>query len=212
MPSIRLRYVLLIAFAMGIVTALTNVWPQTRAASYVLNAGWVWGAIGILAGLARTTPVTAGLDVKTHARRLFGAARAGVLACGVACLAYVGVELIVNLSSVPSAGTLPSGFSPASPWREFAGQVAVWSVISLITGPVLGVLGGLCRAHGPLGLLARLSIPVGALIEMIWMPRWDPSEPTVRVVQIVVLVAATLGAVLVLQSVRRDRVQVGQPG
>lgn len=147
----------------------------------MLNAGWAWGA----------------------------GALAGVLACEEACLAYVGVELIDNLIS--AASTTLGGAARTSVWQVFLGDVIGWSVISVVAGPVLGVVGALGHWSGALGLLALLAIPVGAIVEMVWLPRWDPSDLVLQGVRVLALVAAALtgAAVIAKQNTAKRASRVG---
>src|SRR5690606_27075548 len=48
-------------------------------------------------------------------------------------------------------------------------EVLVWWVASLIFGAPLGVIGAGIRRPGAIGLLAALTVPIGATVQMIWL-------------------------------------------
>ncbi|NAZ80709.1 hypothetical protein GTR02_02605 [Kineococcus sp. R8] len=58
------------------------------------------------------------------------------------------------------AGRLLGVYAPAI-WAENA----AWFAIAAVAGGPLGVVGAVARSRGPLGLPARLTVPVGALLE-----------------------------------------------
>lgn len=103
--------------------------------SKVLNAGVVWAGLPVLAGWLVRRPVHAVL--------------AGVASSITALVVHYGVGRAVDVF----ASTI---------WAENAS----WFLIATLAGAPLGVVGALARRRrSPWGLLARLTVPTGALIE-----------------------------------------------
>ena len=59
-----------------------------------------------------------------------------------------------------------------------------------------------------LGLLAGLTVPVGAALEMVWLPRWSGAEPGLGWARAVIGAAAAVGAGVAV--VRYLRTQTSQ--
>jgi hypothetical protein len=166
--------------AVGLASSLTNAstLPAARFAGYVLNAGWMWAAVA----------VAAGWFVGTRGR----GACAGVLALFTTTTAYYGMDSVLR------------GESLSLYWGEMRG----WWVVSVLFGSLLGVVGASIRRPGPTGRLAGLVVPVGAAVEMVWIPRWGGAidlDPVLQWVRIAVWIAAGVAVVVWLRAPSRPR-------
>jgi len=141
--SSRLIAGLVLGAVWGALSSFTNAEasPFGVAAALVLNAGWAWAGIAVAAGWV----------VGTAAR---GAA-AGVLALFAMTTAYYAMDSILRYE----------------PFGSYWYEMRVWWLASLVFGAVLGAIGGSIRRPGLVGLLAGLTVPVGATVEMILLPR-----------------------------------------
>jgi hypothetical protein len=166
--------------AVGLASSLANAstLPAARFAGYVLNAGWTWAAVA----------VAAGWFVGTRAR----GAGAGVLALFTTTTAYYGMDSVLR------------GESLSLYWGEMRG----WWLVSILFGSLLGVVGASIRRPGPAGRLAGLVVPVGAAVEMAWIPRWGGAlhpDPVLQLVRIAVWIAAGVAVVVWLRAPSRPR-------
>lgn len=152
-----------------------------EVASLIANAGWTW------AGMA----VAAGWLVGGSAR---GAA-AGVLALIAMSTAYYGMDSVLL----------------QEPFVSYWYEMRVWWLASLVFGSALGAVGGSIGRPGVIGLIAGLTVPVGATVEMIWLPRWDTprGDAALDWVRMIVWAAAAASACVVvarfLVAARRRR-------
>jgi len=100
------------------------------------------------------------------------------------------------------------------PLSGYWDEMRVWWLASLVFGAVLGAIGGSIKRPGLLGLLAGLTVPVGATVEMILLPREGAAFGVVNPVYdwlrpVVWAVAAAVAAGLVarfLADRRRSKV------
>ncbi|GIH28360.1 hypothetical protein Aph01nite_66700 [Acrocarpospora phusangensis] len=164
----------------------TSGWSVAEIMSVLLDSGWAWAGLAVAVGWLVTRPGERGAAALTH-----GAA-AGVLALIAAVAVYGAVDIIRN--DAPIAWYLP--------------EAIVWWISSVILGGPLGAVGACARQPGVLGLLARLTVPVGATVQMILLP--PGRNEVVRVIgQTVVWTAAavSIGIVVVhyLFATRRRR-------
>ena len=167
--------------ALGVISSLTNAsaLPAARFAGYVVNSGWVWAAVAVAAGWHLGTPKRGAV--------------AGVLALFTTTTAYYGLESVLRHESF------------ALYWYE----MRVWWIASAVFGSALGVVGACIRRPGVPGLLAALTVPVGAAVEMFWLPRWgslDP-EPVLQWVRIAVWIGAALSVVLLVSAALPPRLR-----
>ncbi len=162
--------------------------PFGAAASLVVNAGWAWAGVAVAAGWL----------LGTSAR---GAA-AGVLALFAMTTAYYGMDSVLR----------------DEPFGSYWYEMRRWWIASLAFGSVLGALGGSIRRPGVIGLLAGLTVPVGAAVEMILLPREGRPFGVVNPVYdwlrpVVWTAAAAATAVLVVRFlVSRQRSQASRAG
>jgi hypothetical protein len=143
--------------------------------SKMLDSGWAWAALAVAAGwlaATRAGPLRAALI----------GALTGTLALLAATLAYYGTDTLFAIDIYWST----SGY---------------WLAGSVLFGPPLGAVGSAVRRPGPVGLLAGLTVPVGAAANMVLFPIWPglPGEsPSAGWAQLSVLVAAAAGTALVV--------------
>ena len=174
--------------AWGALSSFTNAAtsPSGSVASLIANAGFAWAGVAVAAGA-----------LVGHRRR---AAVAGVLVLIAMTTAYYGLDSVLR----------------SEPFGWYWPEMRVWWLLSLPLGSVLGAVGASIERTGVIGLLAALTVPVGAVVEMFWLPRW-PAGPTapaalddVRVIVLVVAVA-TVGAVIAGHGRRRTTVTPANP-
>ncbi|MER5625709.1 hypothetical protein ABT061_32190 [Streptosporangium sp. NPDC002544] len=157
------------------------VWVGKAAevVSLLLDVGWAWAALAVTVGW-----LVGGL---------IRGASTGVLALIAATAAYYCVE---------SAFT---GVPLAWQWR----LMLSWWLASMLFGPILGAVGASIGRPGVIGLLARLTVPVGAIVEMTFLPPqiFLIGRPTASWALVIVwtAAAASIGVILIrfLAAVRR---------
>ena len=152
--------------------------PSWLVLDMVVNAGFVWAGLAVLGGRLAATPVRASL--------------AGPLALCCAVGGYYTYGLLAgNRTRVGFAG--------------LAGVERSWLLVAVVLGPVLGLVGAATRRPGPLGLLAALVVPAGAVAEMLFVDRLgrlsDDREMTWAQVGIVI-VAAVVAMAATIQKLR----------
>lgn len=152
--------------------------------AFILNAGWAWAGAMVLAGWIATTPP-------------LGAAT-GVLAGMAAVLAYYGADSVLR----------------GEPFTDYRSEITYWAIAIVVMGPGLGAIGAALRGRGLTALLAGLVIPIGAAVEMIWLPRWPDGDPSLNLTIARVAVwamAAICGAVSVRRYLRGRGVALPRP-
>lgn len=166
----------------GISRAERGGWSQAAEfASLILDAGWAWAAMAVLAGWL----------VSQDAQSAPGLGRgavAGGLALVCATTAYYGTDLLFD----------------GGRWWGWGSRY--WLIGSVLLGPPLGVVGALIRRPGAIGTVAALVVPVGAALQMALLPPPSDSrmaEPVLWSVWIGTVVAIGL---IARRSGRRDRV------
>lgn len=89
-------------------------------------------------------------------------------------------------------------------WRDDLATsiTGLWLAVSVIFGPVLGVIGGLARRPGWIGALAALVVPCGAVLDILWRPV-DPSSPLALPITILIVGAASAATVAIFYRVGR---------
>ncbi|MEV0823600.1 hypothetical protein [Nonomuraea rubra] len=125
-------------------------WSIMEIVSILLDAGWAWAGLGVLAGWWATR----GQGGVLTGRRLARGAVVGMVALLAATAAYYIADTVVH--------DVPSG--------SYVHDTVYWWVASALFGPVLGAIGA-CAGHpGAIGVLARLIVPVGAAVQMAVLP------------------------------------------
>ncbi|MFB4286305.1 hypothetical protein ACBI99_01605 [Nonomuraea sp. ATR24] len=162
--------------------ATTRGWSLMEIVSLMLDAGWAWAGLGVLAGWRATR------GGAPTGRRLARGAVAGVVALLAATAAYYIADTIVH--------DVSSG--------SYAYDTVYWWVASALFGPVLGAIGA-CAGHpGVIGMLARLTVPVGAAVQMAVLPP-GRNDVLTNIGQWVVWTAAAVAAGLVVAHFLRVR-------
>lgn len=109
--------------------------------SKLVDQGWAWAALAVAAGWLAGTSVVRG-------------ALAGVVALLAATAAYLGMDAVLLDNSL------------AWFWRG----MLRWWFASAVFGPPLGAMGANIKRPGVIGLLAGLTVPAGAAVQMIVLP------------------------------------------
>ncbi|GAB3261799.1 hypothetical protein GCM10027425_25400 [Alteromonas gracilis] len=180
----------LVAVALGLLSLLTNITTtaQLEGRDELLNAvrksaTRVLNSGTVWAGLS----VLAGWLVRRPALAAAAGAGAGLLA------------LLVHYGAGVALGVFGTDAFSSN---------ATWFAAAVVAGPALGLVGAAARRTEALGLLARLVVPVGAVLEP-WVVGWlTPGSAEVWSNRVsgyaaaaVLFAAGTLGLVLVLRSV-----------
>jgi len=162
----------------GAATSLSNgfdsqVEPDSlaRVASLVLDAGWAWAALAVVAGWLAAAPARGAL--------------AGVLALLAATTVYYGTDSIIG----------------DDPLAWYWPELLRWWLASLVGGSALGTIGAFGRRPGVLGLLAGLTIPIGATAQMIVSPPGPEGQlatPAESWARLIVLATAAVWAAAVI--------------
>ncbi|GAA0987108.1 hypothetical protein GCM10009555_065800 [Acrocarpospora macrocephala] len=172
-------------------TYTTSGWSVAEIVSLLLDSGWAWAGLAVAVGWL----VTRGVESRRAA--LAQGAAAGALALLAATAAYSVVD------------TLRSGGD--FPW--YASEPLVWWIASVIFGAPLGAVGACVKRPGTIGLLARLTVPVGAALQMVVLPP-GRNEVVETMGKTIVWVAAavSIGFVAVhFLLVERRRHSLGMP-
>ncbi len=182
---------------LAVLSLASNVITQEE-----LDGGWQEYAVvrRSVSTLLNAGTVWAGLAVLAgrQSTRWWTAALAGVLAAEAALVLHYALGRVL--------GIFPQGI-----WASNL----PWFVMAVVACAPLGVVGHLSRRTGHLGLLAAMTVPVGAVLEPFWRGwftdqspvRW-PQAWAVHVTGSVLLVAGIAGCVVVLRrrwASRRQR-------
>ncbi|MFF5111336.1 hypothetical protein [Streptosporangium sp. NPDC000509] len=126
----------------------TSGWSIAEIMSVLLDSGWAWAGLAVAVGWLVTR---AGKSCPTA---LAQAGAAGALALLAATAAYSIVD------TIRSGGQFP--------WYE--SEPPLWWVASVVFGAPLGAVGACVKRSGAIGLLARLTVPIGAAVQMAVLP------------------------------------------
>ncbi len=184
--------VLLSGVVFGAAATWLNVPPEDhvlaasarRVASLVANAGVAWAGSAVLGGW------------------LLASVRWGLLGGPAALVPAVVVYYVLGAA----LGSENPGGSPD--------QILFFGLLALLTGSVLGAVGGLARRRDALGLVAALVLPVGVGLELGWRASAalvvpDPARPTADAV--LVLLALAGAAAAVVRYLRARKRRKGEP-
>ena len=144
----------------------TWVTDVAEVGSLLLDVGWAWAAVAVAAGwLAGAGAIGRG-------------AAAGTAALMAATVAYFLMDSLLRADSL--AGSV--------------GEARYWVLASLTFGPLLGAVGASLVRLGVIGLLAGLVVPVGALVQTIFLQPGIASSSRPAGVWALVIVLAAAGA------------------
>lgn len=160
----------------------TSGWSYPEIISVLLDSGWAWAGCGVAVGWA----VTRGGDGRRTAPAL--GAVAAALALLAATIAYGIGEAVAD--------------GGQTPW--FGADELVWGTASIVLGAPLGAIGACARRPGAVGLLARLTVPVGAAVQMVVQPP-GRNEVLTAIGQWVVWTVALVSIAVVLVHFIRTR-------
>ena len=147
--------------------------------SLVIDVGWAWAAVAVAAGWLAGTLVLGAV--------------AGVVSLTSATAAYYLTDSVLREESVAGYGA----------------EARYWWLASLMFGPFLGAVGAMLDRSGVTGLLAILIVPVGALVQTLFLrPGLAPTtRPAALWAQVIVCTAAiaaiSLGVARFLTQRRR---------
>ncbi|MFB9533596.1 hypothetical protein [Nonomuraea roseola] len=164
----------------------TSGWSVVEIMSVLLDSGWAWAGLAVATGW-----------LVTHA----GEGRPAALARGGAAGA---LALLAATAAYSIVDTIRSD-GPLSSWYE--SEPLIWWVTSVIFGAPLGAVGACVKYPEVIGFLARLTVPVGAAVQMIVLPP-GRNEVVATIVKTIVwtAAAAAIGFVIVcFLSVERRR-------
>lgn len=169
----------------GAATSLSNGFASpfepdsfARVASLVLDAGWAWAGLAVVAGWLAGAPARGAV--------------AGALALIAATSAYFGMDSIIR----------------EEPFAWYWPELLRWWLASVVFGPGLGAVGAYMRRPGVRGLLAGLTVPAGATVQMLVLPPGaeTPIEtPAMKWARLIVVAAAAVGAAVVLTRFFAER-------
>ncbi|MFC7585057.1 hypothetical protein ACFQYP_15955 [Nonomuraea antimicrobica] len=161
----------------------TGGWSVAEIMSVVLDSGWAWAGLAVVVGWLVTR---SGELLPVASARGAGA---GVLALLAAVAAYSVVDTVRGGSSFP--------------WYE--SEPTLWWIAALVLGGPLGAVGACVRRPGAVGLLATLTVPVGAAVQMAVLPP-GRNEVVEAIGQVVVwTAAAAFMGVVVMRFVLVER-------
>ncbi|MFF1418452.1 hypothetical protein [Streptomyces sp. NPDC058280] len=162
----------------GAVTSLVNALSSPYAELGMSLTGTVWAkAAKVLSLLMDAGWSWAALAVAMGwlAGTWVRGALAGALALVAATMAYYATDAFIS-----GAGT----------------DIVSWLLAGLPFGLILGVVGAAIRRPGPVGLLAALTVPVGAAVQMVVLPPRPhlTVTPAIILAEVTVWTTAALGA------------------
>ncbi|MDH6699884.1 hypothetical protein [Streptomyces sp. MAA16] len=190
---------------------LTGTVPgrTAKVLSLLLDAGWSWAALAVLAGAVAGAGAAAGLGVAGSVRGAGAGLRAAGSAGGTVTGAGLGTAGLVRgaAAGVVSLAVASTAYY-AMDTVVFDGgtDTLLWVVVSVPFGSVLGAIGAAARRPGAVGLLAALTVPAGAAAQMLLIPPRPHLTVTASIVvaETVVWTGAALGTAL---AVRRFLLQ-----
>lgn len=195
----------------GSTVVLNNIdHPALRGAASVVGAGSGWAAAGLVLGWFAVR-ATASLRRAVMLSTLFflGATLSYYVVdhwYALASYATLPPELLADLAEDPRHGGPP---------ELSVAEILLWSIVSLVCGPLCALAGGLAHRPGVVGLLARLSLPLGLAVwsgHLLTGPgvQLNPAYVVAHVATVVV--SGALAAVLVIHYFRSAPTERSGPG
>lgn len=185
----RIMGALVVGAVFGSVTSLVNALSSPYTALGAPITGTAFGGAAKVLSLLldvgwswAALAVAAGLIARTPA----GGALAGPLALVAATATYYATDdLLVGAGSA----------------------LLFWAVVAVCFGPLLGMAGAAMRRPGLTGLLAALTVPVGAAVQMAVLPPRPhlTVTPAIAVAEALVWTASAAGAAWALHRFLRER-------
>ncbi|MET9342752.1 hypothetical protein [Nonomuraea sp. NPDC003804] len=203
--------------AIGSRIAGTGWAAAAEVASLLLDSGWAWAGLAVAAGwsaTARTAGVraaargtatarTAGGPAATHGTDTAGdpaatrgtdtasgpAATRGAGTAGGRAMARGAVAGVLTLIAATAAYYCLDSVLRDEPLSWYWPETVRWWVASVLFGTPLGAVGASIRRPGLAGLLAKLTVPVGAAVQMVVLP---PRESDLIATPLVVWAAAAM--------------------
>ena len=152
----------------------TWVTDVAEVGSLLLDVGWAWAAVAVAAGwLGGAGAIGRG-------------AAAGAVSLMAATAAYFVMDSLLREESL--AG--------------YVGEARYWWLASLTVGPLLGAVGASLVRAGVAGLLAGLIVPVGALVQTLFLQPGLASSSRPAAVWALVIVSAAAVACISLVVAR----------
>jgi hypothetical protein len=149
-------------------TATVSGWSPLEIVTVLLDSGWAWAGWAVAMGW---------LVTRSRPAAFAPAATAGALTLLAATAAYSLMDTILR-------------DEPLSSW--YLSESPVWWVAGIALGAPLGAVGACVERPGVIGLLAGLTVPVGAAVQMIVLPP-GRNEVIAAIGQTIVWVAAAVG-------------------
>lgn len=151
----------------------TAVTDVAEVGSLVLDVGWAWAAVAVAAGWLAGGEIVRG-------------AAAGAVSLMSATAAYYFMDSVLRDES--AAGYL--------------GEARYWWLASLTLGPFLGAVGAVLVRSGMIGLLAMLIVPVGALVQTLFLQPGLASNSRPAALWALVIISAAAVATISLGITR----------
>jgi hypothetical protein len=144
-----------------------------RVVSLVLDAGWAWAALAVVAGWVARTPRQGAV--------------AGVIALLTATTAYFTFD---SVNRGEALGT-------------YTAELLRWWLVSVSLGWALGMIGAYARRPDLLGSAAAVVVPLGAIAQMVVRPPGPGGPAATAAVTLSRLLVLVLAAIAIAAGVAR---------
>jgi len=184
----------LLGLTFGAIVSVLNGWEFVLgvAASLVLGVGWSWAAVAVVMGALAGRPMRASMR--------------GAASLVMAVVGYYATDLARGVyRTVEQTGAHAKTFTD---WHSALMDLGFWSVLAVVSGLPLGLVGWGTHRRGLTGLACQLAVPAAAVLEMAWRlsgeSRFQPHPGVARATWMGVgLAAIAAAAVLVARHLRR---------
>ena len=193
----------LLGLMFGAIVSVLNGWEFVPgvAASLVLGVGWSWAAVAVVMGALAARPMRASMR--------------GAASLVMAVVGYYATDLARGVyRTVEQTGPHAKTFTD---WDSALMDLGFWSVLAVVSGLPLGLVGWGTHRRGLTGLASQLAVPAAAVLEMAWRlsgeSRFQPHPGVARATWMGVgLAAIAAAALLVTQHLRRPRLLRSRAG